>query len=164
VFTLDVLREENGRAIEQLQKSGASSLVKTLQIVNLQKVIIAVGMFSIFEAHLQNGLSCSNGFSEAKKILEDAGELELKECFDDFCLAINVLKHGYGRSYDALVAKKQSLSFKIKPLNESFFYEGDLAEVSILIEVNDEFVQRCGKVISDVSELIKRVRPEFKSA
>jgi hypothetical protein len=155
-FTLDTLRETNDKTIEQLQQSGATSLVKTLQMVNLQKTILAVGMFSIFEANLQEKLSCSNGFSEAKKILENEGELELKECFDDLCLAINVLKHGYGRSYDSLVAKAQSLPFRIKLPGESFFFEGNLSEVSTLIEVNDEFVQHCSKVISDVSKLIER--------
>jgi hypothetical protein len=42
-----------------------------------------------------------------------AGELALKERFSEFQLAVNVLKHGRGRSYDALVAKAGSL----KPLS-----------------------------------------------
>ena len=121
-------------------------------------------MFSIFEANLQEGLSCSKGFFEAKKILEDEGEQELKECFDDLCLAVNVLKHGRGRSYEALVAKAESLPFRIKLPDESCFCEGDLSEVSTLIEVNDAFVQHCGKVISDVSMVIRRVRPKFAYA
>lgn len=163
-FTLNALREANDRTIEGLQTSGSTSLVKTLQMVQLQKAIFAVGMFSIFEANLQKGLSCSNGFSEAKKILEDEGEQELKECFDNLCLAVNVLKHGRGRSYDALVAKAKSLPFRIKLPDESFFFEGDVSEVPTLVEVNDTFVQHCGKVISDVSRVIRRVRPEFAYA
>jgi len=160
-FTLDTLREANERTIEQLQSSGATSLVKTLQMVQLQKAILAVGMFSIFEASLQEGLSCSNGFGEAKTILDDEGELDMKERFDDLFLAINVLKHGRGRSYDALVAKVEALPFRIKLPDESFFFEGDVSEVSTLVEVNDAFVQRCGDVISDVSGVIRRVHPEF---
>jgi hypothetical protein len=160
-FTLNTLREANNRTIKELQTSGATSLVKTLQMVQLQKVIFAVGMFSIFEANLQKGLTCENAFSEAKKILKAEGELELKECFDDLCLAVNVLKHGRGKSYDALVAKAKSLPFRVKLPDESSFFEGDVSEVSTLVQVNDAFVQYCGKVISDVSRVIRRVRPEL---
>ena len=85
----------------------------------------------------------------------------MKERFDDLFLAINVLKHGRGRSYDALVAKAKALPFRIKQPDESFFFEGDVSEVSTLVEVDDAFVQHCGKVISDVSGVIRRVRPEF---
>lgn len=160
-FTLKTLREANEKTIEELQTSGATSLVRTLQMVQLQKAIFAVGMFSIFEASLQEGLSCENGFSEAKKILEDEGELKLKECFDDLILAVNVLKHGRGRSYGALVAKAESLPCRVKLPDETFFFEGDVSEVSTLVEVDDAFVQRCCKVISNVSGVIRRVHPEF---
>lgn len=163
-FTLETLRAANERIINELQTSGATSLVKTLQMVQLQKSIFAVGMFSIFEAILQEGLGCSNGFGEAKKILKDQGELDLKERFDDLFLAINVLKHGRGPSYDALVVKADTLPFRIKLPDESFFFEGDVCEISTLIEVDDAFVQLCGTAINDVSMVISRVRPEFAYA
>lgn len=160
-FTLKTLGDANERAIEALKTSGSTSLVKTLQMIQLQKAILAVGMFSIFEANLQDGLGCSNGFDEAKKILGDEGELDTKERLDDLYLAINVLKHGRGRSYDALVVKAEMLPFRVKLPDESFFLEGDVSEVSTLIEVDDAFVQYCGNVISDVSEVIRRVCPGF---
>ena len=160
-FTLETLRYANERTIEQLQTSSATSLLKTLQMVQLQKTIFAVGMFSIFEANLQEGLSCSDGFGEAKKILEGERLLDLKEHFDDLFLAINVLKHGRGRSYDVLVEKAEDLPFRIKLPEQPFFFEGDVSEVSTLVQVDDAFVLLCGKVISDVSGAIARVRPEF---
>jgi len=160
-FTLEALRDVNERTIEALQTTGATSLVKTLQMIQLQKAILAVGMFSIFEASLQEGLNCSNGFSEAKKILDDEGELYMKERFDDLFLAVNVLKHGRGRSYDALVAKAETLPFRIKLPDESFFFEGDVSEVFTLVEVDDSFVQHCSDIISEVAEVIRRGHPEF---
>lgn len=162
-FTLENLRAANDITIEKLQTSGATSLVKILQMIQLQKAILAVGMFSIFEAHLQENLSCSNGFGEAKKILDAAGEPAMKERFENLCLAINVLKHGRGRSYDTLVAKAESLPFRIKLPDQSFFLEGDISEVSTLIEVDDAFVQLCSHVIKDVSEVIRRIHPESSS-
>lgn len=160
-FTLAALNEANKRTVGALEMSGATSLVKTLQMIQLQKTIFAVGMFSIFEANLQEGLDCKDGFETAKKILKAEKEAHLKECFDDLIWAINVLKHGRGRSYDALVAKAEKLPFRIKLPGESFFSEGDVSEVSTLIEVDDSFVQRCGDVIRNVSEVIRRVHPDF---
>src|SRR5687768_15615746 len=89
VFTLETLREANEKTIGALETSGATSLVKTLQMIQLQKAILAAGMFSLFEARLQDGLNCSNGFGEAKKILNGQGELALKERFLDLYFAIN---------------------------------------------------------------------------
>lgn len=154
IFTLDSLSEVNDRTIEKLQSSGAASLVKTLQMINLQKVILAVGLLSIFEASLQENLICKSGFEEAKKILMNQKKFDLKERFENILLAINVLKHGRGQSYDRLVLKAKTLPFRIKLSNEYFFYEGDVSEVSGLIEVTDEFVQYCGDIISEVSKAI----------
>ncbi|HAU2083468.1 TPA: hypothetical protein JBK37_17590, partial [Legionella pneumophila] len=151
-FTLETLREANERVSEELQTSSATTLVKTLQMVQLQKAILIVGMFSMFEANLQDSLDCENGFSCAKKILKDRGQTATKERFEDLCRAINVLKHGRGKSYDTLAAKAGSLPFRIKLPDESFFSEGDVSEVSTLIEVNDEFVQYCLDVIREVSD------------
>jgi hypothetical protein len=64
-FTLNALQEAEAKTVEALQTSGATSLVKTLQMVQLQKVVSAVGMFSIFEALVQDRLGCAEGFKEA---------------------------------------------------------------------------------------------------
>ena len=160
-FTLKNLKETNDKTTEALQTSGATSLVKTLQMIQLQKTILAVGMLSIFEAHLQEGLSCNNGFSEAKKILNDENKVDLEERFNNLLLAINVLKHGYGHSYNILIEKSKVLPFKIKLPEEYFFFEGDVSEISTLIDVDDVFVQHCADVIKDVSNVIRQVHPDF---
>ena len=41
-----------------------------------------------------------------------------------------------GRSYDTLVAKSSTLSFKVKMPGEDYFDEGDVSEISTLFEVN----------------------------
>lgn len=160
-FTLEALRSANERTVEELQTRAATPLIKALQMIQLQKVILAVGMFSIFESSLQDRLKCRDGFREAEAILDQQGENSLKENFRDLAAAINVLKHGRGRSYDTLVAKAQGLPFRVKLPDEEFFFEGDVSEVSTLIEVDDAFVQRCGDVISAVSEILRAVRSDF---
>lgn len=160
-FTLDSLKEVESKIIELLQTSSSTVLVKNLQMIQVQKAITAIGMFSLFESMLQDGLACKNGFSEAKSILNQSGNNNLNDRFDDFICAINVLKHGKGRSYDTLVAKSGMLSFKIKMPGENFFNEGDISEISTLIEVNDDFVLDCARLIETISEEIRKARPNF---
>jgi len=161
VFTLNALNDAYSKVIELLQTSGSTILVKNLQMLQLQKVILATGMFSLFESILQQGLSCNNGYEEAKKILILKKNIELHDRFNDFICAINVLKHGKGRSYDALVAKSKSLPFRIKLPNEYFFYEGNVSEVSTLIEVDDKFVLDCAEIIELVTKVIKEEYPNY---
>ncbi|RKS90318.1 hypothetical protein BC952_2699 [Flavobacterium limicola] len=160
-FTLNVLAETRAKVIEELQTGGSTIAVKNLQMIQLQKAIIAVGMFSLFESMLQEGLSCRNSFEEAKKILVQTGNINLKNSFEEFTCAINVLKHGKGKSYNVLVAKSTTLPFKIKLIGENFFDEGDVSEVSTLIEVNDKFVLDCAELIENVSKEIRKERTDF---
>lgn len=154
-FSLGALDEAQQRTVDALQTSAATTLVKTLQMVQLQKAISAVGMFSTFDAILQDQLQCKDGFKEAGKILENQDEIELKEIFSNLQLAINVLKHGKGRSYNELVEKAGALPFRVKLPEESFFNEGDVSEISTLVEVDDAFVLLCAEIINKVSVAIR---------
>lgn len=153
-FTLSALEETNLKIIEALQTSGSTILVKNLQMIQLQKAIFAIGMFSMFDAILQDQLSCKNGFEGAKKILKEKQNFELHDSFDEFICAINVLKHGQGRSYEALLSKSELLPFRIKLRGENFFEEGDVSEIHTLIEVDDNFVLNCADLIDKVSREI----------
>lgn len=160
-FTLNALEEISSKVIEELQTSASTIAVKNLQMIQLQKAIIAVGMFSLFESILQAGLACRNGFEEARKVLLKNGKADLNDRFNDFVCAINALKHGRGRSYDSLVAKSESLPFRIILPGETFFDEGDISEVSTLIEVDDKFILNCAELIEQVSKEIRNEFPDY---
>jgi hypothetical protein len=162
-FSLEALGEAQQKVVEALQTSSATSLVKALQMVQLQRVISAVGMFSMFDAILQDGLQCADGFRMAGELLEKQGAVALTERFGDLQLAINVLKHGRGRSYDALVQKARALPFRIKLPDEYFFNEGDVSEVSTLVEVDDAFLRSCAEVIREVSAALKGAGQNFNT-
>ncbi len=153
-YNIKTLESEEKNIIDEMQTSASTPLVKSIQLVQLQKIVISVGMFSMLDAILQEELNCKNGFRAAEEILEDKNLLELKEKFCDLELAINVLKHGKGRSYNTLVQKAKSLPFRVKLPGESFFFEGDVSEVSTLIYVDDAFVTLCAAVIHEVSNAI----------
>jgi regulator of sigma D len=153
------LEKTNEAIIAELQTSGATNLVKGLQMIRLQKAILAVGMFSIFEAILQDRLGSENGLAEAKQVLGRCSNEVLLQKFTDYQCAINVLKHGKGRSYEYLVSRSSQLEFRIKLPDENFFNEGDVSEVTILVDVDDDFVMGCARVIENVSAIIKSERP-----
>jgi hypothetical protein len=156
-FTLAGLDEVNTRTTDLLQQSGSASLVKTLQMIELQKAILVVGMFSLFEAILQDELACKNGFKEIERILECENEDALKDSFKNVYLAVNVLKHGRGHSYNALVDRAtEGLPFQIKMPSQSFFDEGNVSEISTLIQVDSAFVMYCADLIRQVSEVAQR--------
>lgn len=158
-YTLYQLEKTNEAVIGELQTSGATRLVKGLQMVRLQKAVMAVGMFSIFEAILQDRLECKNGFTEAKSILERSHNKALLQRFEDYQCAINVIKHGKGCSYERLIVRHKQLEFTIKLPGENFFNEGDVSEVRTLVDVDDTFVMGCARVIEGVSSVLKTEQP-----
>jgi hypothetical protein len=158
-FTLRAIRETNEEIVAELQVSAATTLVRGLQQLQLQRAILAVGVFGIFESILQDAMGEEKPFLKVADILERAGEGALNERLRAFKHAINVLKHGRGKSYDALVARAEGLPFRVKPPGEAFFDEGDVAEIRTLIDVDDEFVLSCAALIRDVSNVVERSRP-----
>jgi len=160
-FALTALNDLQSNVLEGLNLRGTTSGVKNLQAINVQKAIMAIGMFSLFESILQNGLKCQNGFKDAEKILSESDQTDLCERFRVFALAINTLKHGKGQSYERLIEKASSLPFRVKLPDENFFFEGNVSEISTLIEVDDTFVLNCAKLIEEVSIVIRKVRSNF---
>src|SRR5690606_36553237 len=88
-FSINTINDAYEKIVDELSESGSTPSVKSLQALNLQKMIHAVGLFSIFEAHLQRGLEAKNGYREAESILEQAGQVALMEDFHNCYLAIN---------------------------------------------------------------------------
>ncbi|EBM3944462.1 hypothetical protein DUB99_22705 [Salmonella enterica subsp. enterica serovar Bonariensis] len=160
-FTLYSLEQAESDVIEKLQTSSATVHIKQLQMLQLQRPIFAVGMFSIFEAHLQNGLSCQNGFKELRTILDAAGKHELKERFDNYYLAINALKHGDGASFRQLITKIHDLKFDVETPHTPVYEEGDVSAIRSLIKADDAFILGCAELIREISETISEQRPDY---
>jgi len=154
--TLSALNDAALKYNKELEDQGCTIFVKGLQAMRFQKAVLCVGVFSMFEAKLQDSLNCENGFAELKKRLLLYREFEILKEFETFKLAINVLKHGRGRSYDQLVANSNSLPFSIRMPDNIFFEEGDITEVATLVDVTDEFVTSCVNLIRSISEVLRR--------
>jgi len=153
-FTHGTLSETREHILQELQGSGATVLVKALQSIELQQAIVAVGMVAMFEAALQDALECEDGFGEALRMIEGAGDDDLARQFRDVQLAINVLKHGRGRSYEALLHRREDLPFRIKAHDESF-EEGDVSELAFLIKADEGFLAHCASIVDRVAAVIR---------
>lgn len=161
IFALNSLNDVHNRTVEALQTSGATMHVKNLQMVSLSKAIFAVGLFSIFEAMLQDDFGGAYGFRQARHALKAQGDDGLEAQFENYFLAINVLKHGDGPSYQTLISRRAELPFKVMTDQEFEELEGDVSIVKTLIWVDDEFVENCGKIIRDVTAALQRSRPNI---
>lgn len=139
---------------QELQTSGATRLVNALRMLRLQKAVLAVGMFSLFEALLQDKLGWEKPFKDLDAFLRGHGQSELATTISNYYLATNVLKHGHGTSYDKLVARRAALEFTVGSTDEPY-EEGDVSEVPVLIDANEKFVRRCAELIEQAADTIK---------
>ncbi|WP_201548228.1 hypothetical protein [Psychrobacter sp. Pi2-1] len=149
--------EESTR--NKLENLGSTRLVLTLQKMQWERSIFAIGMFSLFEAVVQKELKIEKGsaFKELKQKLKNNNKIELLENFEDFYYAINVLKHGKGMSYTKLLDKQSDLPFEITPAGSIFRNEGDVSEIETLVCVDNNFLERCLAVICQCYDELFRV-------
>lgn len=120
-------------------------------------MVVATGMFSLLEAILQERLGGSDGFRELENVLIAKNETDLQKRFRVYRLAVNVLKHGRGRSYDSLV-QIGDLPFRILMPGEFFFNEGDVSEVYSLIDIDEAFIRSCVNLIREVFAAVDELR------
>jgi uncharacterized protein YgiM (DUF1202 family) len=154
-FTLSHTLRVEAEVLGELKTSAASRLVTALRMLRLQRAILAIGMFSLFESLLQNRMGWQQPFDRLNEYLTEHGACELAQTFNDYRLAVNVLKHGRGRSYEQLSEQSARLEFKVKSQGEAFFFEGDVSEVEVLIDADDKFVRRYAGLIQDVTAIIR---------
>src|SRR4051794_5714317 len=120
-FTLVPSSSVQMEILLELQTSARTPLVTGLRMLSLQRAILATGMFSLFEGLLQSHKGWEKPFDRLKEYLREHGQQELAQIFDAYRLAINVLKHGQGRSYEILLSRASELEFKVKRPDERFF-------------------------------------------
>lgn len=149
-FTLRSLDDLLEKEFSSLQSGASTKSIKNIQSANFSKVIFAIGLFSLLESMVLY----ESSVEKVKKNLDQ----DLFNTWHLYYLAINVLKHGEGKSYDELVSKKLDgviLPFKVKLPNEEFFDEGEVSEINILIDVDNDFVLGCLEIVELVSTAFK---------
>ena len=111
-------------------------------------------MFSLYEALLQDQLKWKDPYRDLDAYLTSKGQTALASTISDYYSAINVLKHGEGQSYKKLLAKRDVLDFKVGAAGEPYD-EGDVSEVAVLIDADENFVRRCAELIEQATNVIR---------
>jgi len=136
-------------------ETGASTVdVNALRTCTMAVTVVAVGVTGVFESMLQTAFGWGDAYVELDKELRSKGFDALADRFSDYRLAINVLKHGEGRSYEKLLARRASLPFRIKGKGEHYFEEGDVSEVGGLIDGRSGFLEGCVDTINEIRQAL----------
>ncbi|MDP2734040.1 MAG: hypothetical protein Q8O63_13210 [Hoeflea sp.] len=149
-FILPKITQGEEETLALLETSGSTTYVNALRSFRVQRCVIAVGMFSLFEAALQVEYNWVSPFVEIDRHLREHGHSNLASRFDSYRLAVNVLKHGEGRSLEQLLSRQSPLPFRVKKNGEYFEDEGDSVEGQLLVDVDDLFILDCAEVITTV--------------
>lgn len=149
-FGLRHVEELEANVVTQLETGASTSLVNALRTATMYYSILCIGGLSVFEATLQQSLGWTDSFNALDAHLRANAMDDLAERFRDYKDAINVLKHGEGRSYERLLARKMQLTFTVKDRGRAFFEEGDVSEVIRLIDADAAFARQCVTIVEEV--------------
>ncbi|MCF4165855.1 hypothetical protein L2U69_09395 [Zavarzinia compransoris] len=129
---------EASAIVEQMDREGGQTVfVNRLRTVTVEIEVAAVGIFSLFESRMQQHIPQGSFFGQLKQRLNAAGRNNLAERLHSYYLAVNVLKHGQGDSYNQLL-NIPNLPFEVKRPGDSFFDEGDISEPEGLVNVTSQ--------------------------
>lgn len=137
-----------------LQTSARTSDVNGLRTCSMAITIVAVGLIGTFEGMLQRRFGWNDAYTALDKLLRDQTRADLADRLLDYRLAINALKHGEGRSYEILLAKRAALPFAIKGKGDAFFDEGDISEVGGLVDTRGPLIENCVEIINEIRDAI----------
>lgn len=150
-FILPQIELGETEALRALMISGSTNSINSMKAFRVHRAIIAVGMFSMFEAALQTEKGWKRPFDVLKKSLKEKKLDELASRFEQYQLAVNVLKHGDGASFRKLQNYRENLEFRIKQSDGWFEGEGDVSEGQFLIDADDTFVLTCADMINEIN-------------
>ena len=133
------------------ETDASSGLINGFRIVTLRVAILCIGGISAFEATAQQVAGWADPLPELDRELAAVGRDDLIARFRDIRDAVNVLKHGYGRSYD----RKGELGFRVKERGDAFFHEGDVGEISALVDPDEVFALECITILEELDQALK---------
>lgn len=141
--------------LKNLQMGASTVDVNGLRTCSMASTIIAVGVIGTFEGMLQRHFGWVDAYPELDNVLRGKGRADLADQLLDYRLAVNVLKHGEGRSYDKLLNRRKSLPFAIKGKGEAFFEEGDVSQVGDLADTRGPFIDHCVAIINEIRNVLE---------
>jgi len=158
-FGMIAAGEEQARIEQRLQTEAGTPLIIGLRVLTMHATILATGTIAVFESILQQTFGWKQPFRELDGLLRRSGFADLAERVIDYRDAINVLKHGAGRSHDRLLRRKDNLDFRVRAVEQPFHREGDVDEIPTLVRADAAFVRNCGLLVEEVVEALRTTIP-----
>ncbi|MFT6452985.1 MAG: hypothetical protein ACJA06_002494 [Halocynthiibacter sp.] len=90
-------------------QAGSDAQIEELRAATVALELVAVDIFSVFEARMQHHFRRGPFSRKLKARLLEAGQTDLADRVHQYYLAINVLKHGKGASYRELLEAPSAL-------------------------------------------------------
>lgn len=138
------------RHVSNLQVGASNTDVVGLQTCAMATTFIIVGLVGCFEGRLQARYGGDRAYDQLDAELRKVTRDDLADSFQHYRKAVNVLKHGEGASYEALLRDRAALPFPVRGKGEAFFEEGDVSEVGGLIHTGGDFTDRCVRLIEEI--------------
>ena len=99
-------------------ENGSEAQVEELRAATVALELVAVDIFTLFEARMQHHFKRGPFSRKLKSLLLEEKQTDLADRIHQYYLAINVLKHGKGASYRELLNAPSSL-FVMRPTTEA---------------------------------------------
>lgn len=115
--------------ISELLGAGTDAQSEEISEATLAIELIAVDIFSVFEARMQHHFKRGPLSRKLKALLLEAKKPDLAGRLHQYYLAMNVLKHGTGASYRELINAPTSL-LVVKPVGDGAHSATGLVDVS----------------------------------
>ena len=161
-IAMDSASKVEQNILEKLETSAATGLINGLRIIRLQRTILVIGIYSLFESLLQDEMRWDQPFDRLAECLKSKGHEALADRFHKYRLAMNVLKHGEGPSYKLLRKESADLEFQVKKNADEFFFEGDVAEGQPLICVDNAFVEHFAEIVESALAIVRGIKGDTK--
>lgn len=158
-FGLGCARDAEQRYVKELETRAATPLVDGLRMLSFNRTMIAIGVVQSFEGYVQLKKGWANPVKKIDELLRAEGRSDLADSYSCYYEAINALKHGDGRSYQALRKKLGTLPFAVKASKRDFFVEGDVSEVAQLVQADEDFVRECVAVLEAIIPYVRKAEP-----
>jgi hypothetical protein len=147
-----------------LETSAATRLLSGIDVCNAQVVVSIVGIFSMYESRLQTAYGWNKPFDEVISALIASHRSSEADLFDDYRLAVNVLKHGVGSSHEKLLARGSRLPFEVQKDFGDLHEEGDVCPPSDLVVVSVKHLEQCCDLIEASWNVVRAVPARLPSA
>lgn len=153
LVTLPFVEVASQRFLKELSFFGNTAPINGLVLWNLAYSAVAIGTWHMYEHFATESLGRQNPIKWIISKLQMEGKVELANELETCRLAINVLKHGRGPSYDRLRRQPNLTKMHLR-ITEDEDWEGVVGANPVLLDFNEDFIFAMARSVKAAQEVI----------